>query len=87
VLCPLNSDKYDVPSPQKLQVPHDASVRASFDTLQLIDDLRIPKGQWGKADYLEPITKDFTEYGSGGATQAITNKPIYYNDLDYLNNK
>ena len=38
----VSFDKFDIPSPGKLQVPHDASVRASFDTLPLIDDLRIP---------------------------------------------
>lgn len=37
-------DKFDVASPGKLQVPHDASVRGSFDTLQIIDDLRVPNG-------------------------------------------
>jgi hypothetical protein len=74
-------DKYDVASPSKLQVPHDASVRGSFDTMQVIDDVRIPKGNWGKADYLEPLTKDFPEFGSGGATQAITNKSIILDDL------
>lgn len=74
-------NKYDVASPGKLQVPHDASVRGSFDTLQIIDDIRVPNGNWGKANYLEPLTKDFPEFGVGGATQAITNKQIILNDL------
>lgn len=42
-------DKYDVPNHGKLQVPHDASIRGSFDTLQIIDDVRIPNGKWGEA--------------------------------------
>lgn len=33
-------DKYDVAMPRKLQVPHDASVRGSFDTSQIIDDIK-----------------------------------------------
>ncbi len=77
-------DKYEVPNPGKLQVPHDASIRGSFDTLQIIDDVRIPNGKWGEASWMEPITKDFPKYGPGGATQAITNKPIKLDDLQDL---
>ncbi len=74
-------DKFDIPMPGKLQVPHDASIRGSFDTLQIIDDIKIPNGQWGKADWLEPITKDFPKFGPGGATQAITKSPIHLDSL------
>ena len=69
-------DKFDIASPSKLQVPHDASIRLEFDTLQIIDNIRIPNGKWDTADYLEPITKDFKIYGKGGATQVITNESI-----------
>ena len=74
-------DKFDVPNSGKLQVPHDASIRGSFDTLQIIDDISIPYGKWGHASWLEPITRDFPKYGAGGASQAITNKVIKLNDL------
>lgn len=77
-------NKYDVASPGKLQVPHDASIRGSFDTLQIIDDIRIPNGNWGKANYPEPITKDFPEFGTGGATQAVTNSQIILNEITKL---
>lgn len=30
----------------------------------------------GKSDYLEPLTKDFPQFGKGGATQAIFGKTI-----------
>ncbi len=40
-------DKFDKPKPGKLQVPHDASVRGSFNTFQIIDDVHIPHGKWG----------------------------------------
>ncbi|KKN93989.1 hypothetical protein LCGC14_0192530 [marine sediment metagenome] len=60
----------------KLQVPHDAAIRIEFDTRQILDDVQIPKGQWGNADYLEPITSDFVQYGPGGATQAITGRQV-----------
>ena len=77
-------DKFDTPNPKALQVPHDASVKASFDTLQIVDDVEIPRGKWGKADYLEPITKDFPEFGKGGATQAITHKEIKVDKIEHL---
>ncbi len=69
-------DNYNIANPEALQVPHDASVKVSFDTLQIIDDINIPYGKWGEALYLEPITKDFSEFGSGGATQVITHSEI-----------
>ncbi len=80
----ITFDRFDVPSPEKLQVPHDASIRGTFDTLQLADDLRIPYGKWGQADWLEPLTKDFQEYGEGGATQAVTNQRIVLDSLKDL---
>ncbi|WP_036870559.1 RHS repeat domain-containing protein, partial [Porphyromonas macacae] len=80
----ISFDNFDTPNPGALQVPHDASVKLSFDTLQIVDDLEIPKRQWGKADYLEPITKDFPEFGRGGATQAITHKEIKVDKIESL---
>lgn len=57
-------------------MPHDAAIRLEFDTSQILDDVRIPKGAWGQADYLEPLTKDFPQFGEGGATQAVTSMPF-----------
>jgi hypothetical protein len=48
----------------------------SFDTLQLVDDLRIPTGSHMTSGIPEPITSTYPEWGTGGATQAITNKAI-----------
>ncbi len=72
----LSFDDFDIANPGALQVPHDASIKVSFDTLQVIDDISVPHGDWGKASYLEPITVDFPQFGSGGATQAITHSKI-----------
>ena len=80
-------NKYDVANPGALQIPHDAVYRGTFDTLQIIDDVRVPYGEWGKARHLEPIVKDFPEYGLGGATQAITNKSIVLNEITKLPKK
>lgn len=52
-----------------------------FDTKQILDDVRIPNGNWGKSSYLEPITTDFPQFGPGGATQAVTNRPIKIDTL------
>ena len=65
----------------RLQVPHDAAIKIEFDTKQILGDVQIPKGQWGKADYPEPITNDFPQFGPGGATQAVTTKPIVVNKI------
>ena len=60
----------------ELQIKYPPTHIGEFDTLQIIDDIHIPYGEWGTAKHLEPITKDFPRYGKGGATQAITNTPI-----------
>ena len=46
--------------------------------------LKFLREKWGKADYLEPITKDFPEFGKGGATQAITHKEIKVDKIEHL---
>ena len=85
---PANADgtyfsfnNYNVANPGALQVPHDASVKVSFNTLQIIDDISVPYGNWGKASYFEPITKDFPQFGPGGATQVITHSPINIDNI------
>ena len=77
-------DNFDTANPGALQVPHDASVKVSFDTLQIIDDIEVPHGDWGKASYLEPITQDFPEFGAGGATQVITHSEIKIDNITSL---
>lgn len=60
----------------------------TFDTLQIVNDIKVPYENWGKGTNLEPITEYFGKnnpiarenYGVGGATQAITNTPI----TDYI---
>jgi hypothetical protein len=36
--------------------------------------IKVPPGLRGQASFLEPLAKDFPQFGSGGATQAITEK-------------
>jgi hypothetical protein len=60
----------------ELQIKYPPTHIGEFDTLQIVDDIRIPNGKWGEAGYKEPIIKDFPNFGEGGATQAVTNTPI-----------
>lgn len=59
-----------------LQLNYSPTHIAKFDTLQIIDNIQIPKTYWNTGSSLEPITSSFPSLGSGGATQAITNTPI-----------
>lgn len=77
-------NNYDTANPGALQVPHDASIKVSFDTLRLVDDINIPYGNWGQATYLESITSDFPQFGSGGATQVITHSQIKIDSITQL---
>jgi hypothetical protein len=74
----ISFDKMGTEAAGKLQVPpsNNAFIRVEFGTGQILDDISIPKGEWGKSNSLEPITQDFPQFGSGGATQATTSKPI-----------
>jgi len=69
----VSFDKYDdaIIASDKLQIPYRPDYRVSGDTLDVIDDISIPKGDWGRASYLEPLTKDFKKFGPGNATQII----------------
>ena len=69
----VSFDKIDdaVVASDKLQIPYRPDYRVSGDTLDIIDEIKIPKGDWGRADYLEPLTTDFKKFGPGNATQAI----------------
>jgi hypothetical protein len=69
----------------ELQVPKEPRFKIEFDTKQIIDDLQIPKGDWNRADYLEPLTKDYPEFGVGGATQAITRRSFNATKITDLN--
>lgn len=47
----------------------DCKLRGEFDTLQVIDNMYIPKAYGGDGPGLEPITRCYPEYGSGGYQQ------------------
>ncbi len=71
----------------------DASVRGTFDTLQLFNSKGIPKveipySRGGTGTELEPFTVSYPEYGKGGAFQLIPSDKmsINYDRLDVLPN-
>ena len=59
-----------------LQLPSSPSHYGKFDTLQIINNITIPKGKWGTGFNLEPICKTMPQWGKGGGTQAVTSKFI-----------
>jgi adhesin HecA-like repeat protein len=83
----LSFDKYDTPSPGKLQAPREASIRLEFKTKQIRDKIEVPKENYNdaKAKAYEPIVSYFKEYGKGGATQAITWSEIKIDKIVDLN--
>jgi hypothetical protein len=70
-----------------LQLPRAPTHGVKFDTLQIIDDIKIPNGKWNTNGAAEAITSTFPEWGSGGGTQAITNKAINVKSADIFNLK
>ncbi|WP_447459453.1 hypothetical protein [Streptococcus ovis] len=53
----------------------DAKLRGEFDTLQIFDNVRVPRAYGDKiGETLEPLTKVYPEFGTGGYPQLITDK-------------
>jgi hypothetical protein len=76
----ISFNKFDRPivARSRLQLPSktDGAICLEFDTLQIAGDVRIPYAKYDKADYLEPLIMSYRKWGTGGATQAVTNMPI-----------
>ena len=76
-------DKFDSASEARnaLQISTDwsnAGLRGEFDTLQIIDDIRIPYEYGDTGKILEPFTKSYPEFGTGGHRQVITDSWIEF---------
>ena len=65
----------------RLQIKHDGAIRVEFDTRQILDDIKVPYENRNAGTELEPLTKSMSTLGDGGATQAITYKPIRINRI------
>ncbi|WP_315276771.1 hypothetical protein [Prevotella histicola] len=55
---------------------NDAIWRLEFDTEQLLGKVKFPKAKWGSAEYIEVLTRSYPDFGSGGASQFITQSKI-----------
>jgi hypothetical protein len=60
---------------------NNARYRLDLETGPIAERLEIPNGDFGRANYLEPVTKDFPQFGEGGATQAVTRDPFRVNRI------
>lgn len=69
-----------------LQLPYEPNYRVTFDTLQIVDDLKIPFRNYNESPFLgvEPVTNSYYKWGTGGATQPITSLPIKFFWYDLL---
>ena len=59
-------------------------LRGEFDTLQVIDEMYVPKAYGDKGPGLEPFTRCYPEYGKGGCQQFIYKDTIYFKNVDII---
>ena len=58
-------------------------LRGEFDTLQVIDEMYVPKAYGNKGPGLEPFTRCYPEYGKG-CQQFIYKGTIYFKNVDII---
>ena len=61
-----------------------AKLRGEFDTLQIMDNVYVPKEAGDTGKILEPITSYYPEYGKGGYPQLKTNSVIEFKKVDII---
>lgn len=59
-------------------------LRGEFDTLQVIDDIYVPKTYGNTGTEFEPFTKCYPEYGKGGAYQLKVDKLLNFNNVKMI---
>ena len=59
-----------------LQLPKKPTWVAEFSSSQILDDIRFPRAKFNNASYIEVLTRSYPEFGSGGASQFITQDQI-----------
>ena len=62
----------------------DCRLRGEFDTLQVIDDMYVPKAYGDKGPGLEPFTRCYPEYGKEGAKQYIFKGTIKFKKVKLI---
>ena len=63
---------------------NNAKLRGEFDTLQIMDNVYVPKEAGDMGKVLEPITRYYPEYGKGGYPQLKTNSVIEFKKVDII---
>ena len=63
---------------------NDCRIISAFDSLQVIDDIRIPYSHGGRGPNLEPITKSYPDLGAGGYPQYTANTIINFDTVEIL---
>ena len=61
-----------------------AKLCGEFDTLQIMDNVYVPKEAGDTGKVLEPITSYYPEYGKGGYPQLKTNSVIEFKKVDII---
>ncbi len=74
-------DKFDDPAVaiDKMQLNADATDavwRLEFDANQMVGKTVFPTGKWNNSEYIEVVTRSYPDFGSGGASQFITQSEI-----------
>ena len=59
-------------------------LRGQFDTLHVIDEVRVPRTFGDKGTSLEPITRCYPEYGKGGHQQFICKDKLKFDQVDII---
>lgn len=62
----------------------DAKLRGEFDTLQVIDEMYVPKAYQDRGPGLEPFTRCYPEYGKGGYQQFKYNGIIKFVNVEII---
>ena len=60
----------------RAQIPRDGNIMVEFNSGQLGNNIKIPLGENGTASHLEPVARDYPQFGFGGASQRTTTAPI-----------
>jgi hypothetical protein len=74
----VSFDKIDdaIIASDKMQIPYRPDYRVSGNSLDIIDEMQIPLGEHGRAGSLEPLTKDFPNFGPGKGSQVVVTGPV-----------
>ena len=82
-------DKFQIKGPEHGDSWSDARLKGTFDTLQLYDksgvpNAKVPLEKGGIGPGVEPYTKSYPQYGSGGVRQLVTDQTISFDKVEVI---